>query len=337
LHAGLAKGTRSSLVKQVVRLIRELGGGGGAKAKCRRVQKGAKRGGKSRASKKVMNGNIPSYVFLENVSGITSKSREYMGLLSSLNELGYDTFWDYYTAAGSGAFHKRRRWFLLGVRRNPAPVPVRPSLDTSLEKLLASSFSDSVILPAGGDEHTTAAKKQAYHSMELLGNAVVPSQANKAFVGLHARAKRMQDPTSNKKATPRSIPVPGMHVDGLLRELDEDPDNIDPAVAKGGPFKFNVKPLAKGSRSYKNKTALKLGRFSLNFLGTPRRHHARASAPTGRAFADFGTGVAFCGALAKGVDPRGATVRHTFSEAAMGFPREWTRDPAILPPAKRRR
>ncbi|CAK0827984.1 unnamed protein product [Prorocentrum cordatum] len=53
LHAGLAKGTRSSLVKQVVRLIRELGGGG-AKATRKNVQNGA--------NKNVATGNIPSYV-----------------------------------------------------------------------------------------------------------------------------------------------------------------------------------------------------------------------------------------------------------------------------------
>jgi len=334
LHAGLAKGTRSSLVKQVVRLIRELGGGG-ATATRKNVQNGA--------NKNVATGNIPSYVFLENVSGITSKSTEYMGLLSSLNDLGYDTFWDFYSAAGSGAIHRRRRWFLLGVRRHPAPVPVQAKVDSPLTKLLASSFKESVIIPADGDdEHAAALRRQAYVSMELLGNAVVPAQANRAFAGLHARAKRILERTASGTAEVSStcsngIPVPGMHINGAVHKLDTDPSNIDPPVAKGGPFKFNVKPLAKGAVAYKNKTALKTGRFSMKFLGTPRRHHARASAPTERAFADFGTGVAFCEAFAKGVDPRGATVRHTFSEAAMGFPRDWTRDPAILPPAKRRR
>jgi len=310
--------------------------------KGKRTKKSTKRVGKSRVAKKVTKGNIPSYVFLENVSGITSKSREYMALLRSLSELGYDTFWDFYSAAGSGAFHKRRRWFLLGVRRDPVPVPVQAKIDSSLGKMLASSFKDSVIIPASGDEDTIASRKQAYHSMELLGNAVVPAQANKAFVGLHARAKRLRERAASDtmepaRATAKAIPVPGMHVDGVLRELDEDPNNKDPSIAKGGPFKFNVKPLRKGAAAYKNRTALKTGRFSMGFLGTPRRHHARASAPTERAFADFGTGVAFCEALAKGTNPRGATVRHTFSEAAMGFPQEWTRDPAILPLAKRRK
>ena len=66
----------------------------------------------------------------------------------------------------------------------------------------------------------------------------------------------------------------------------------------------------------------------------PRRMQVQSSAPTTRGMGDFATGVAWCRKFAQKVNPRGAVVKHSFAEVAMGFPKGWTVDPAVSGVAK---
>ena len=202
-------------------------------------------------------------------------------------------------------------------------MPVDAIRDLTLERRVSKgpfSFRQSAILPAGSpSDRFAAGRMQARVSMEMLGNAVVPAQANKAFGSLLRRAEAFRSQTrpcpsiSSKLNKQKSIPVRGAYCDGVVQRLEADPSNIDPVAASKGGFTYNIKPLAKGEKKFRNTTQLKHGEFQMNYLGTPRRHHAKASAPTARAFADFGTGVAYCKTFARGVNPRGAMVKHTFA------------------------
>jgi hypothetical protein len=328
LRAGLAKGARSSLYKQVFRLVSEFGAGC-TKPKTKGNMKFLK---KVLFSRRRAKPGKPSYLFLENVSGITSKGDEYRSLLKSLDDLGYDAFWDHYSAAGSGAVHRRKRWFLLAARRFPAPVKVEVKEDKALTKWLydgTQKFSESAIVP-GGDKAVDSEKKQGIASMALLGNAVVPAQANKAFRGLLSRLLALQqdEKTDPVEVGVDKIPTPGAYVRGEFVEAKLDADNVEPLAPAGGGFSYDIK-RERGARPFKASTPILYGLKVLTFLGTPRRMHARASAPTKRGLNDFGTSVAYCKRLAKNVDPRGAVVKSTFAEAAMGFPPGWTADPEL--------
>jgi len=330
LRAGLAKGARSSLVKQVFRLLSEFGDGS-PKPKPKRNMKFLKKVLLRRRSAKP---DKPSYLFLENVGGITSQGKEYSSLLKSLDRLGYDAFWDYYSAAGSGAIHRRKRWFLLGARRNPAPVKLEVKEDKALKKWLydgTQKLHESAIVPSV-DKSAELEKRQAIASMGMLGNSVVPAQANKAFRGLLPRLLALQQDEEAERVvvSTAKIPTPGAYVRGQFLHAEPDSDNIEPTVPAGGPFSYDIKH-EKGSQPFKASTPVQYGQQSLKFLGTPRRMHARASAPTKRGLDDFGTGVAYCRRLAKNVNPRGACVKSTFVEAAMGFPSGWTADPELSP------
>lgn len=72
----------------------------------------------------------PQIVFLENVPQIRNQA---LGLiLSSLAALGFDAEWDLFSAAGSGAPHLRRRFFLLAAQ--PKRIGCRPWAWGDLER-----------------------------------------------------------------------------------------------------------------------------------------------------------------------------------------------------------
>jgi site-specific DNA-cytosine methylase len=274
----------------------------------------------------------PSYVFLENVAGIT-KDPDYKDLLGKLSRAGYDCAWDHYAASTCGALHVRRRWFLLGVRREPAPVALDcgkvgdPQLRALVEKEpFKFAKKQSAILPAFREE-LYPQRRQAVASMEMLGNAVVPAQANMAFRGLLARMQRLRTDgaaTVAEGVAGGDMPMTGLLLRGRLMKLEADPENAPKAPQHQ--FRYRIQ----ARRGYRNRTPLRTGSFTLNYLGTPRRRHGTASAPSHRAFADFGTTVAFCEVFNKGENPRSATVKHGFAELVMGFPENWTRSPEFF-------
>ena len=53
----------------------------------------------------------PSFIFLENVRGITCRGG--LQVVKELADLGYDCRWCVMSAASVGALHRRERWFLL--------------------------------------------------------------------------------------------------------------------------------------------------------------------------------------------------------------------------------
>jgi len=81
-QAGIGEGTRSNLYREVIRIADAV---------------------------------RPEYIFLENVSAIVSKSKNYLEVIcKDLAEIGYDAVWTTLPASAIGAKHKRDRWWLLG-------------------------------------------------------------------------------------------------------------------------------------------------------------------------------------------------------------------------------
>jgi len=80
-QAGIGEGTRSNLYREVIRIADAV---------------------------------RPEYIFLENVSAIVSKSKNYLEVIcKDIAEIGYDAVWTTLPASAIGAKHKRDRWWLL--------------------------------------------------------------------------------------------------------------------------------------------------------------------------------------------------------------------------------
>ena len=96
-RTGLFEGKRSSLFKQILRLVKSL---------------------------------RPSYVFLENSPAIANDPR-YRDFCELWLRLGYDLAWSFFTAQEVGAAITRRRWYMLARRRRePKPLNLRPQSKT---------------------------------------------------------------------------------------------------------------------------------------------------------------------------------------------------------------
>ena len=100
---GVRGGERTSLIKHVFRLAREL---------------------------------HPSYIFLENVPNIANDRIGFKWIQRQLEKLGYDFAYDFVSAASLGAAHMRDRWFLLARRRRPRARQVHPRCPPKLIQLL---------------------------------------------------------------------------------------------------------------------------------------------------------------------------------------------------------
>lgn len=143
-RVGMLGGTRSSLVKEVLRLVRQL---------------------------------KPRAVFLENVPPILH-DKDYLKLLRWLDGLGYDSVWKISSARSVGAKHVRRRWFLLAVRRPMGVSGMRcPRSDTGLRRLF--SVRTPKVL-----RRTPSNLAWGRRAAFAMGNSAVPACVNKAFTDL---------------------------------------------------------------------------------------------------------------------------------------------------------
>jgi DNA (cytosine-5)-methyltransferase 1 len=115
----------------------------------------------------------PTLLFLENVPEILNGS--IVTVVRSLADLGYDMRWTIMSASDLGAPHIRRRWFLLAKMRDKT-VPQINYDKINFHKSWTKSF------PA--HERMKAMTQYERIRCGLLGNAVVPAVARRAFVCL---------------------------------------------------------------------------------------------------------------------------------------------------------
>lgn len=126
----------------------------------------------------VMKAIRPAYVFLENVPAILTNASgaDFAEVTSSLADLGYDLRWTVLSARDVGAPQLRRRWFCLCARRDesgctwPSPPP-----GDALTPSCCSSWS-TVVPPL-----TVTKLPEHPRRFHMLGNAVVPMQARRAY------------------------------------------------------------------------------------------------------------------------------------------------------------
>lgn len=142
---GLA-GERSGLFFEIIRLVREI---------------------------------RPRFIFLENVSGITSN-----GLDEATKELAairYDCRWEMLTASSLGAPHKRERWFCLAhaVGERLPQLQKREEITKGSGERAANSCSWWDTEPDVG--RVANGIPNRVDRLRVLGNAVVPQQAKEAF------------------------------------------------------------------------------------------------------------------------------------------------------------
>jgi len=132
----------------------------------------------------------PSFIFLENVTGI--RTRGLREVIRALTDLGYDLRWTCVSAADVGALHLRKRWFLLAhsnsfrLRKEqrekfqgPGKIsgPLEPnSQGTPRDPAESSAGKITPRVPRANDGLPFSVDRA-----RALGNAVVPAQARKAF------------------------------------------------------------------------------------------------------------------------------------------------------------
>lgn len=133
----------------------------------------------------------PAVVFLENVPCI----RRYIHLVQdAMADIGYDCFWDIFSAKDVGAPHLRRRWYCVCRRRSVADSPIPPA---ALDRLVAAASlgAEWATPPPPATRVTSGTKPGNAKRLHALGNSIVPQCARHAFAVLHARAFGLPPPT----------------------------------------------------------------------------------------------------------------------------------------------
>lgn len=128
------------------------------------------------------------WLFLENSPNIRTHG---LGrILKSLDCLGYDARWGMLRASDIGAFHQRKRWFLLAHARNKRLSRLRAEAGSEVirnndeTKLPFGLCSSDKPLPEDIYTRTIRMADDIPYGMDrvrALGNTVVPAQAREAF------------------------------------------------------------------------------------------------------------------------------------------------------------
>lgn len=132
----------------------------------------------------------PRYVFLENVSNITSMEQVWKTVLRSLHSIGYtETRFGILGACDVGAPHNRRRWFCVAKHSNAtwsnpcfnktdvANTPHYSKVWNSRGRTTRKSVPWEIDIPRMCSRRTFAGKEK----LRQLGNMCVPQCAKKAF------------------------------------------------------------------------------------------------------------------------------------------------------------
>jgi DNA (cytosine-5)-methyltransferase 1 len=131
----------------------------------------------------------PSFIFLENVSGIVARGLD--RVTAEITKRGYDCRWTHVAAKEMGAPHKRERWFLLA-----HPKRIRPQGQGQYERPVHSEENQirETSWPLNGGQtlqdewdfepdvgRVANGIPNRVERLKCLGNSVVPIQAREAF------------------------------------------------------------------------------------------------------------------------------------------------------------
>lgn len=155
----------------------------------------------------------PPYVFLENVPAIRGRGLDIV--LHKLSGMKYTCRWCVLSAADVGAPHLRERWFLFAVNESYARTNVllRDVMARTSEER-GADFEWSRVMDRRADvavnEPPIVAASGSIIAHGMLGNAVVPKQAVRAFVYLSSRENdRIMNSISLLQEASGPLPVEG--------------------------------------------------------------------------------------------------------------------------------
>lgn len=126
----------------------------------------------------------PTFIFLENVPGITNRGLRQVA--ESLSSIGYDLRWDVISAAEIGAEFQGKRWFALAKARSTRLQRIHKESG----QIDLQSFARNSRIPNNFREaHPDVLRKGhgvpfALDRIKCLGNSVVPAQVEEAFCRL---------------------------------------------------------------------------------------------------------------------------------------------------------
>ena len=132
----------------------------------------------------------PGYVFLENVAALTSAKRGLLVVLGDLGALGFDAEWGVFSAASVGAPHLRRRFFLLGRRRDVE----HPALDGRSEGRAESSVRGGRDAVAGASRVVADADARGRRAMQRHHDERKPDLARSGEKVADAEGARLERP-----------------------------------------------------------------------------------------------------------------------------------------------
>lgn len=127
----------------------------------------------------------PKFIFLENVPAITTRGG--LRVVKEVACLGYDTRWCTISAQEScDALHERKRWFLLAYSKSERFQETGQSLGSEKKFTFFNNSCEHGIRDKEPEDklEVDGMANGLSHRMDrikALGNAVVPSQARKAF------------------------------------------------------------------------------------------------------------------------------------------------------------
>lgn len=142
----------------------------------------------------------PPLVFMENVPNILSSNdgRDYAKILEMFCARGYDLTWGVYSAEDVGAWHRRRRWYCLAVKK-----------DTDVRDFVIGSSDNNCVFDDlmskwlnGPDDKAHPVEMierefkppGCYQRLKMMGNAVVPQTVRAAFANLYESSSELKDP-----------------------------------------------------------------------------------------------------------------------------------------------
>jgi len=134
----------------------------------------------------VVRRHLPTFVMLENVANITTKTTVWTAVLTDLFNTGYDAKWCVLSALSCGAPHRRNRWFLLATKRG---VPVAPASErVRVPEIMAPTWNTDgwgAFRPNGWEVNvprmTNLLGVVGDERVRQCGNICVPRQALMAF------------------------------------------------------------------------------------------------------------------------------------------------------------
>ena len=253
----------------------------------------------------------PSYVFLENVAGITA-DKDYISVLRAFRKLGYDLGIGMFDAASLGAIHRRRRWFLLG-RKCTGFAKLSVPRSNPLARYVKRSIEFE---PRDG----SAAAKLS----KLMGNAVVPATAYDALKTLNEALATDNEPSPSENDDSTNFP----RADEVwLWRVGAKPafykKRASSPACPGGPFDLHPTQWGDDNTTPKLKKVV-----SVPCLPTPRTA-ANTMVPglsfTQRASRDLGSAAARLDSRKK----HGEMISEKTIHGLMGFPKGWVRSSVL--------